>query len=1147
MSFYNRPSTNEGLPLLKSWLEQHHDRLIPTIIGMDANLHHTQWNPPNRSNVHPAARDLIRTCGTAVFKVVSERGVPTFYPRQNGSPSTIDLSWGNWALTKHHLVCKTLTTTFGSDHQALQIQIPRHTPQDTPTKNTASLQKLDQAVYQAVVENRLSSFPSQFETDKDAISGINQLTDVLTEAFFDQGKTVKDNKHKTKPWWDEKTLRPLIKTRNRARRWMIRSRLQEAEKCYWEWQKYVKQEIERLKRKHWRAFLANADNNLTFKALAYTLPASTGSIAPLYRADRSVATNKEEQAELLFFGTSVALTECHLPDARTTPSPPRGPIPIIPSHEVETVITHLPTKKAKGPNNVPNELLKLAKSEISPILANLFNYCLKSSFYPPQWKNAITAIIRKHGKGNYSEPGAYRPIALLSCISKIFESVLTRRLAYWAETNKVLAEGHTGGRRQHSTDDAFIMLTTWIKHKWRQGFIVSGLFLDVKSAYPSVHTERLIHTLREQECPEYLVRLIQSFLSHRSTNIRLEDYLSHQFQVEDGLPQGSPISVILYLLYNTNLLIAKPISLTSQRISIGFIDDVTHLVANPDIEQNVTDLEHKGRRSLRWGKTHGAIFDERKAQLMHFTHKKHEKLTVTLGEHTLEAADEVRWLGLWLDPKLTFSLHIAKMQQRGKATIAQLTRISHCYWGLNARETRKLVTTVLKPRILFGSIAWLTNRTRSKVKRIFNLLQNAANRIILGAFRSSPASLMSHDTNMIDFLDLAVRAHHLFVYKRLAAPTTHSTQILLESSLKALPRNHQDPIHQLIGRDNLLMLTGERLETIEPFPTPPWDTPLGTIKNLGLSKDEAAEEVLTQLKDETDQGSMVIFTDGSFIQDIGGGAAIAFDKETRNKAFGPTKGITNYEMELMALSLALNHYIDNLEADNAPTNKTLALFSDSQTALQLLNDPLSMRTAQYLGKHLQELVQHISPTHTIKLHWTPGHHDIELNELADKAAGEAAMTEGERFILPFSLSCARLHVKQTYNTRGMEIDRDGYKTAGKAIAGALDSLEKGKAAAIFQLRSGHCPLNHFLARIKAVPHDRCVHCGRKETTIHFLLYCPRYTKARRAFRNALKEADIKLDTRRANLILDSPEAFPYLADFIIATDRFEHLRTYIDN
>lgn len=358
MSFYNRPSTNEGSTLLKIWLDQHLSRSVPMLIGMDANLHHTQWNPSARSNVHPAARDLICMYGTAGFKVISEKGVPTFYPRRNGSPSTIDLTWGNWALTRYKLQCTTLTTTFGSDHQALQIQIPRTLAHKYVTRNTANLKNLGQATYQETAENQLSNINSNFESEEQAVLGIEQITTPLTDAFFAQGKVVKDNIHRRKAWWNDEKLRPLIKTRNRARRWMIRSQLPEAESCYWEWQKFVKQEIETLKRKHWRKFLATSDKNLTFKALFYTLPATTGAVAPLYREDRSIATDKEEQEELLFFATSVALTDCNLTDIRQEPIPPRGSFPTVPPHEVETIISKLPSKKAKGPDNVLNELIK---------------------------------------------------------------------------------------------------------------------------------------------------------------------------------------------------------------------------------------------------------------------------------------------------------------------------------------------------------------------------------------------------------------------------------------------------------------------------------------------------------------------------------------------------------------------------------------------------------------------------------------------------------------------------------------------------------------------------------------------------------------------------------------------------------------------
>lgn len=206
---------------------------------------------------------------------------------------------------------------------------------------------------------------------------------------------------------------------------------------------------------------------------------------------------------------------------------------------------------------------------------------------------------------------------------------------------------------------------------------------------------------------------------------------------------------------------------------------------------------------------------------MHFTHRKHDNPTLSFGDQTIDSTTEVRWLGLWLDPKLNFSLHISKMQQCRKATIAQINRISHCYWGLSSQESRKLVTTILKPRILFGRIAWLTTRNRNKVQKNLFPATEQANRIILGAFRSSPTSLMSHDTDTLDFLDLAIRAHHHFIYKHLTAPPSHPTRQLLESSLQTSPKTHQDSIHMLIGKDSLLMINGDKLEAIEPHPTPP--------------------------------------------------------------------------------------------------------------------------------------------------------------------------------------------------------------------------------------------------------------------------------------------------------------------------------------
>lgn len=350
--------------------------------------------------------------------------------------------------------------------------------------------------------------------------------------------------------------------------------------------------------------------------------------------------------------------------------------------------------------------------------------------------------------------------------------------------------------------------------------------------------------------------------------------MSEAFKVDDGLPQGSPLLVILYILYNTSLLINTPITLHANKISLGFIDDVTHLVAHEDIEVNILELEEEGNRSLEWGRRHGAILDQKKAQLMHFTHRKHTNPSLEFGTQVLQPkTTELRWLGLWLDPKLTFNCHIHRLHQRGKTTLAAINRICRCYHGVNPREAKHLLAAILKPRILFGSIVWFNKRNESKVTKILQLIQNAANRIALGAFKSSPTNLMEHDANMISFKNLATRYNHNFIYKRLTAPSSHPTKKILLAELADVLLRHQSSIHRLLRKTDMILPFDNKLEMIHPYPDPPWAEPKWEIENIGDKREVAKEKIPHQLINKEKKRDLVVFTDGSFTQGVGGGGS----------------------------------------------------------------------------------------------------------------------------------------------------------------------------------------------------------------------------------------------------------------------------------
>lgn len=180
------------------------------------------------------------------------------------------------------------------------------------------------------------------------------------------------------------------------------------------------------------------------------------------------------------------------------------------------------------------------------------------------------------------------------------------------------------------------------------------------------------------------------------------------------------------------------------------------------------------------------------------------------------------------------------------------------------------------------------------------------------------------------------------------------------------------------------------------------------------------------------------------------------------------------------------------------------------------------------------------------LYWTPGHEDVELNEKADEAAKKAAEDREDALTLPLSLGGLLQHTRKIFNQRGAT-PITPFKTKNKWVADALNNLEKGQAAAIFQLRSGHCPLHKFLHRIGVEDTDRCETCKAVETPAHFLIYCRKYTKERRRFREKLKEEKIKVNINSAMALLDTPKLYPYLACFIQETGRFPHLNTYLED
>jgi hypothetical protein len=178
--------------------------------------------------------------------------------------------------------------------------------------------------------------------------------------------------------------------------------------------------------------------------------------------------------------------------------------------------------------------------------------------------------------------------------------------------------------------------------------VATLLSLDVSGAFDQAIPERLHHNLRMKGVPQSLAGWALSFMTDRQTTLCFEKRESALLLVHQGVPQGSPVSLILFLFYNAELLEVcnRPLE---QASALGFADDVNILAYGRSTEQNCTLLEILHERCLDWARRHGAVFAPDKYELMHLTRKRRRfnlQAPINLGSLTKDPVQEVRVLGL---------------------------------------------------------------------------------------------------------------------------------------------------------------------------------------------------------------------------------------------------------------------------------------------------------------------------------------------------------------------------------------------------------------------------------------------------------------------------------------------------------------------
>lgn len=228
--------------------------------------------------------------------------------------------------------------------------------------------------------------------------------------------------------------------------------------------------------------------------------------------------------------------------------------------------------------------------------------------------------------------------------------------------------------------------------------------LDVAGAFDNVVHERLLHNLRKRRIDEQIVRWIASFLTNRTTILKTGEFTSELMQITSGIPQGSPLSGILYLFYNADLL--ENINQHDSSSSLGYIDDIGILIIGNSTEENCRSLATIHEMVCKpWADKHGSSFAVSKYQLIHFTRRTssniNHPLLLSSGQQVTPMPSVV-YLGIIFDVKLKWNAQLALIKAKVQKSIGALASLGGSTWGASLQVIRKIYIAVVISQMTYG-------------------------------------------------------------------------------------------------------------------------------------------------------------------------------------------------------------------------------------------------------------------------------------------------------------------------------------------------------------------------------------------------------------------------------------------------------------
>jgi hypothetical protein len=412
-------------------------------------------------------------------------------------------------------------------------------------------------------------------------------------------------------------------------------------------------------------------------------------------------------------------------------------------------------KSAPSTLGIGWSLLKKGWDRVKDHLVDVFNACFLLGHHLACWKEAKVVAIPKPDKPDYSLPKAHWPISLLETMSKLLEKVVAKRMQHDIVAHKLIFTNQFRGCAHSSCLDVGLTLLHDVQSAHRAGLKAGILPFDVRGFFDNVNHDRMMAILENLGYPPELVRWSEAFLHDHKVCLSFNNATSEERGQPIGVPQGSPLSLVLSITYTSSLL-AKMKGWNNSSLGMYVDNGILFACAEEwgEVERLLRARYMVCEKWLRWS---GLAIKPDKTKLLFFQKPyKHNAVVAPLRlilpdpvnstYYMVLPVENLRYLGFFINQQLKWEPHIWIMCNWARASIKALQVLGNSIRSLSMANWRLVLNAVCLPVLAYGSQIWYLSRGSKGLINMLQCVQNDMVKQVTGAFRTAPREALLHFT-----------------------------------------------------------------------------------------------------------------------------------------------------------------------------------------------------------------------------------------------------------------------------------------------------------------------------------------------------------------------------------------------------------------